>query len=238
MESFDIDIGLNAARINVPDPITSSTTQYNTVSKSVIKPKDFLIGIKGEIDGGNEITKGVCVNKVLIKKIEQSFSAKYPYHKFRREITNNDPKITTVAEFDNQDRLIRRQDPTGAITKYDYDLLNRIIKISLPNWQDIYIEYDDIGRREAVRWINTRIGITDGNRSVAYEYFPGSSLLKKIKYYDSNNGIARTRSFSRDEIGRSKIEEWTDGQGRKEVFKFYYDGATNANPNLNPQKVF
>jgi RHS repeat-associated protein/uncharacterized repeat protein (TIGR01451 family) len=123
--------------------------------------------------------------------------------------------VTTSYEYDETGNRISMTDANGVVTRYDYDGLNRLVKMtqnykagvgkdSETNVETIY-EYDDVGNRTKV---------TDAeDRDTTYEY---DDLNRLITVTDPLSG---TMSYAYDEAGNQTIV--TDANGI--ATKYDYD---------------
>ncbi|MBK6299252.1 MAG: RHS repeat protein [Sphingomonadales bacterium] len=137
-----------------------------------------------------------------------------------RPATMTDPNgIVTAFTYDGLGRTktINRKHPTtgslDAITTLDYDVEGRVIGVTMPSTDKLFIDYDLAGRMTAVR-------AASGER-IDYGYDAmGNVTSETTKRIDTTTARAITRTF--DELGRMLTE--TLGAGRTTTWAYDKNG--------------
>lgn len=144
----------------------------------------------------------------------------------RTDVENGD--FATVSSLDAGERIVQRQDPSGAKTGFAYDALGRLRDVRLADGAHHRVYFDDHGRLKRI----TRGGVA----SVDYQYDATTSALVEKMFSpppeSAHAGTAIRRVvFTYDAIGRLANELDADvASAATQSFDFYYDGATPAAP--------
>ena len=119
-------------------------------------------------------------------------------------------------EYDQRGNCLTEKNPMGGVDVYRYDALNRLVKASLADGNEVrfaYDGYDDVihakDRQSEVDFTYTALGSllsrTQGGRKIAYAYNRQEELVS------ITNEIGETYRFERDAKGNIVKEEGYDG---------------------------
>lgn len=109
-------------------------------------------------------------------------------------------------------------DGGGEVTKFEYDVLGRIVAVQLPGSERHEVRYDGNGRVKET-WRKS-IG------RVAHSFDSVTGLPRSKDYYDKNGQLGRSVAFSHDTHGRVTSEHHTlVGTGQSREFVHEYDGG-------------
>ena len=117
---------------------------------------------------------------------------------------------TVYMDYDNRGNIIMTKDAVGAITRYEYDLMNRRIKTINPDGGEVSYTYDVYGNISSV--------IDPMGYRTTYAYDTGGRL-SSTTYADGS-----VESFVYDEMGNLKVVMASDG--RRVTYE--YDGLGNV----------
>jgi RHS repeat-associated protein len=141
------------------------------------------------------------------------------------ESTTENGTLSKLRTRDAGKRVIAYRDEAGTIYGFIYDALGRLRRVDLPDGTKHSQAFDGHGRVASV----TREGIA----TVQTEYDPVNGLPAR-KTFESRAGVPqRMVEFSYDAIGRRRLATHTDlVSGQAQTYRYFYDGATPATPNL------
>ncbi|MFH1147302.1 MAG: RHS repeat-associated core domain-containing protein [Pseudomonadota bacterium] len=217
------------------------------------------------IDGnGNEVineygdTAGGCASCAGLRNqpkrtIFPTFTREYNYDRRGRRTEEEDilsglEEYSTSFTYDTAGNLITKVDKEGKTTRYEYDQLNRLIKVTDPLQQETKYTYDDR---------NNLIASEDANHNVTqFEYDRNSRLIKEkrpmgqetvYQYNGAGNLIAKTDAknqrigYEYDDAGRLITTRYFSAEDhatptKTVTFSYsklgklmsYADGATSA----------
>jgi RHS repeat-associated protein len=122
-------------------------------------------------------------------------------------------------------------DQVGSVTRYEYDVLGRLVEVLLPDGARQRLSFDSFGRPAMV----TR----DGVGTVAYSYQPNTGLLDRKEYRDTAGVLERTVELEYDAIGRVRCRVHVKPAGGEERrFTFRYDGETGSGEPMAGQRGY
>lgn len=142
------------------------------------------------------------------------------YDDWKLTVTDANSKLKDLFK-DAYDELVRVDEHNGAglyTTKYDYNGLGKLIKITDANNNVRNFTYDGLGRKLTGEDLHSANDVTFGQWS--YNYDDSSNLTSRL---DPN---AQTCVYSYDKINRPKTEDFA-GQAGVEV-TYTYDNCTNG----------
>ena len=118
---------------------------------------------------------------------------------------------------DASDRVVWKEDGTGARTQFGYDALGRVVSAQLPSGIRHFVRYDAYGRIAEVE--RDEIG------SIEYDYDPQTNLPNGVRVYDKNGVLERTVAHTYDAIGRKTATTLRHADsGRSKQYTYSYDG--------------
>ena len=128
--------------------------------------------------------------------------------------------FTAESAVDAAGKLVRQTDETGAVHRYGYDALGRLVRIDTPDGAHT-LAFDGFARP-------TRVA-RDGVGAIAYAYDPVSGQLVRKQRLDTANAVVDTAVTSYDAIGRPTqvaltAQAGTDGS----AVAFAYDGQVGG----------
>ncbi|OCL26003.1 hypothetical protein U472_08220 [Orenia metallireducens] len=166
-------------------------------------------------------TEDIEVNDYLVKNESISSpifnKSKYYYDKLGRwvkleQYLNQDSTTSILAtefEYDGYGNRIKTIDAEGKTTQQEYDVLNRVTKISYPDSSYATIEYDD---NKLTRTITDR----EGNKTIEFKDLAGNVIqLTRV-----NNGVNYTKTAQYDALGNQI--SMSDELGRR-IDHYYND---------------
>jgi len=105
---------------------------------------------------------------------------------------------------------------------YEYDALDRLRVVRLPDGSTHRIDVDDYGRDAHV----SRSGIG----TIDYSYDATTGLLSTTKYSGNDGQLQRQSTFRYDSVGRKRTRVDALASGTSLTFEWFYDGATPSAP--------
>ena len=128
-----------------------------------------------------------------------------------------DSSIVTRIGTDAAGRVVFRDDGSGRRTSYDYDVLGRLVMVTLPSGAHQRVRYDAYGQIARID--------RDGVGAMTYGYDPVSGLLLQKSITSSSGRVERTVSYQNDAAGRVSRETATLAQnGATRTLAYQYDG--------------
>jgi RHS repeat-associated protein len=111
-------------------------------------------------------------------------------------VANPDARVTLSSEFDEAGRVVAMTDDTGATTRYQYDELNRLVRVELPGGGAQLTAYDRDGHVREFRDANGSVVTTlvDGlGRPVQLQIAPGPGIVGTTSQTREFDGLSRLR---------------------------------------------
>ena len=125
-------------------------------------------------------------------------------------------------------RAIWAEDQLGAVSRFEYDALGRLVGVVLPDGASHWLSFDRFGRPAQV----TR----DGIGTVSYAYEPVTGRLSHKEYRGADEALERTIDLEYDAIGRLTAGVHTQpATGDEDRFEFRYDGDVGDGEHLAGQ---
>jgi RHS repeat-associated protein len=124
-------------------------------------------------------------------------------------------------------------DEEGKTYTYLNDALERLSQVILPGQQRHTVIRDLQGRVERIQ--RDQVG------SIAYTYYPGTDLVSKKSFIDSNNKTYRTIDYTYDLAGRKLTQlekQISEKTPLERLIQFFYDGNLPQGKNLPDQTGF
>lgn len=129
--------------------------------------------------------------------------------------------FTTQQAVDAAGVLRWKKDETGQQTSLTYDVLGRIVEVTLADGAKQILRYDPIGRVSSVG--------RPGLATVEYDYAPVTGLVVRKRIRDATGVVERIVEWTRDSIGRTIRE--LQSQPRRNATRellFSYDGQLDG----------
>jgi RHS repeat-associated protein len=132
--------------------------------------------------------------------------------------------VRTTRVLDAGGRLVAHETGTGQIYRFGLDAAGRVRRVLLPGGGAQALDVDAFGRPNRV----ARAGLL----AVDYRY-RDDGLLDGKRFASPEGEVLREELFGYDPIGRQLEHVHVDpGSGQRVRYRYYYDGATPAQPDL------